>query len=250
MGCGFIEKKQILLKPHELIIALVITIIGGPAQYFVRIRKFLAGSSGKNKMCTEQKTHLSRLQPESLSISPSPNMGTNRPMVETPPPPTRHQQRNACISTVLTPLAVCGCKHFLVMLVFAAKPRPPPNKYVSTTMIITSFLQAADFLSSKTSPTTTKAFPSPSQYPSIQSAIQQLWGGFTCVSGGQRLTQRPRWRNFRRNLGKMALKIAPGEKFSLYVQPESCQIIWERSCTNSNICRQNALLQRKDFFHL
>jgi hypothetical protein len=58
-------------------------------------------------------------------------------------------------------------------------------------------------------------------------------GGKVSGSGG---TQRPKRRDFERDLYKMALKIALAVKFLLNVQPELHQAIGERSCTNSNIC--------------
>ncbi len=70
-----------------------------------------------------------------------------------------------------------------------------------------------------------------------------LPGFLSCHTYCFSAAKRPKRRNFERDLYKMALKIAPAEKFLLYVQPELCQAIEERSCTNSNICTW-------DFFHL
>jgi hypothetical protein len=71
---------------------------------------------------------------------------------------------------------------------------------------------------------------------STPTASNSFEGSTTAVVA---VTQQPRWRNFECNLYKMALKIAPAEKFLLNVQPELHQAIGERSCTNSNICTQS-----------
>ena len=49
-------------------------------------------------------------------------------------------------------------------------------------------------------------------------------------------THRPRCCNFERNLGKMALKIAPPEKFLLNVQPELRRALSKTLWNNSFIC--------------
>jgi hypothetical protein len=61
------------------------------------------------------------------------------------------------------------------------------------------------------------------------------------------LTQQPKWRNFERNSYKMALKIAPAEKFLLNVQPELRQAIGEKSCTNSTLCTRSIYRTKERF---
>ena len=70
---------------------------------FLLDSKISGGSIGlvrqKNR-CTKLKRK-NALQPESPTLPLLPKLGTNRPMVETPPPPTRYQQRNARVSSTL-----------------------------------------------------------------------------------------------------------------------------------------------------
>jgi hypothetical protein len=49
-----------------------------------------------------------------MLLPPSPKSGTNRLMVETPPPPTQHLERNTCVSALHTPLIVGWCERFFL----------------------------------------------------------------------------------------------------------------------------------------
>ena len=101
--------------------------LGGPAQFFCQIRKFLArvlALAGKQKRGAllysgQRRTH-KKLKQKCTSPTPPPplpKLDTNHPMVETPPPPTQYQQRNARISALLTPLVVHWWEQFLIGVV-------------------------------------------------------------------------------------------------------------------------------------
>ncbi len=68
--------------------------------------------------------------------------------------------------------------------------------------------------------------------------------------GASSPTQRPKQRDFERDSYKMALEIAPAEKFLLNVQPELRQAIGEKSCTNSTICTRSIYCTKERFFSI
>ena len=91
----------------------------GSSPIFLPDSKISGGSIGleRQKRCIKPVPKIDQNQkpekkqnpqpPPTPTLPPSPKLGTIHPMVETPSPPTRYQQRNACISALLTPLVVC-----------------------------------------------------------------------------------------------------------------------------------------------
>ncbi len=72
-------------------------------------------------------------------------------------------------------------------------------------------------------------------------------------AGARPLMTTAQWlkrRDFERDSYKMALKIMPAEKFLLNVQPESCQAIGEKSCTNSTRCTRSIYRTKERFLPL
>jgi hypothetical protein len=65
----------------------------------------------------------------------------------------------------------------------------------------------------------------------------------------QHWAQWPKRRNFERDSYKMALKIAPAEKFLLNVQPELRQAIGEKAVPIPLYVLKVSIVQKKDFFH-
>ena len=81
--------------------------LGGSSTIFLPDSKFSGGSIGlerQKKIPIRQTKTKSQNRPESPMLPPLPKLGHNRPMVETPSPPTQYQQENACVSELLTPL--------------------------------------------------------------------------------------------------------------------------------------------------